>query len=667
VATNLFFAVCTLISIKSVFSVMTSASISQAILRLLLALMFFLLPASVDAVQGTASQADDLFPVPPVIKENVRFWKNIYATWSLNTAVIHDSNDLSKIYETITLLDHDLPGAARINRQVLEEARDRIARTLIKLSTGEPGSAEEKKLAALFSGPDRKARMAEASKNIRSQTGLKERFREGVIRSGTYLTEIKRILKSFRLPEELAYLPHVESSFNPRAYSKFGAAGIWQFTRATGRQYMRIDYVLDERLDPIISTRAAAKYLKNSYNTLGDWPLAITSYNYGLAGMTRAKNEKGGFVDIFKSYRKGYFKFAARNFYAEFLAALEVARQLEKELNQSLARAQNNVYLTLPGYVSVSTVSKHFKLTEKEIASLNPALLKPALLGEKLIPAGYSLRLPAGKQTNSRISAIPPSSYHKTQNKSLFHRVRQGETAGGIARRYKVPVDELMRVNNLDRYATIYTKQRLRIPGGKATVAAKNDVLEIKAQYKDKVATPANRLSIPALSPTKKRRPAEDASEFIPRQDPTVYNVFDLRTEDGKKMGNITVQPEETLSLYAEWLDTSISSIASLNGIDAGVPISPGQHLRLAFDNRSPTRFEDSRLDFLQETEEGFFSIYTIVGQKIYLVNDGDTFWDICYNKFDIPLWLLERYNSSVNLEKLSKNQKLIIPLIKQM
>ena len=92
---------------------------------------------------------------------------------------------------------------------------------------------------------------------------------EGVIRSGGYMAEMKHIFRSHNLPEDLAYLPHVESSFNTSAYSKFGAAGIWQFTRSTGKNYLNIDYVIDERRDPILSTKAAAKYLKSNFENLG--------------------------------------------------------------------------------------------------------------------------------------------------------------------------------------------------------------------------------------------------------------------------------------------------------------------------------------------------------------------------------------------------------------
>lgn len=119
--------------------------------------------------------------------------------------------------------------------------------------------------------------MAVAADSIRVQTGQKERFLEGVVRSGAYLPAIKKIFRAYNLPEDLAYLPHVESSFDTKAYSKLGASGVWQFTYSTGKQYLRIDGAVDERGDPLLAAHAAAKYLKNSYDLLGSWPLALTS------------------------------------------------------------------------------------------------------------------------------------------------------------------------------------------------------------------------------------------------------------------------------------------------------------------------------------------------------------------------------------------------------
>ena len=169
---------------------------------------------------------------------------------------------------------------------------------------------------------------ASAIEDIRFQLGQADRFRSGLIRSGAWETHIAETLANLGLPAELAVLPHVESSFNPRAYSKVGAAGLWQFMRSTGRRYMRIDAAVDDRLDPFRSTEAAAQLLAYNYRVLGSWPLALTAYNHGTAGVRHAKETLAtdDIVRIVRSYTSRTFGFASRNFYVSFLAALEIDR-----------------------------------------------------------------------------------------------------------------------------------------------------------------------------------------------------------------------------------------------------------------------------------------------------------------------------------------------------
>ncbi|MCX5870720.1 MAG: lytic transglycosylase domain-containing protein [Deltaproteobacteria bacterium] len=273
------------------------------------------------------------FPTYPAIQNNVTFWEKIYTKYSTSEAVIHDKHNVTKIYEVIPIIDYLRPGAEQINKPLLDTAKQKYIAILSRLAMGNaPITKEEHRIAAMYKGA-RKSQLQKASESVRVQIGQKERFREGVVRSGAYLPEIKRIFRSYNLPEELAYLPHVESSFNPDAYSKVGACGLWQFTRTTGKQYLRIDHTIDERQNPFRASHAAAKFLKRNHSILGSWPLALTAYNYGTSGMARAKKDKGSYEKIFLEYEEGYFKFASRNFYPEFLAAIRAAQELEKNLS----------------------------------------------------------------------------------------------------------------------------------------------------------------------------------------------------------------------------------------------------------------------------------------------------------------------------------------------
>ena len=423
------------------------------------------------ATEGLAADKNpEQFPLFPAIKNNVRFWEKIYGHYSLNEAVIHDSQDLSKVYEVVKLLDRDLPGSRRANEMAEQRAKEKYQAILTKLAQQPPSTPEEKRIAALFSGPNRGQDMARAAQNVRSQSGQRERFLAGVVTSGTYMKEMKRILRSHRLPEDLAYLAHVESSFNVRAYSKVGAAGLWQFTRSTGKRYLTIDYAVDERLDPIRATYAAAQYLQNSYRWLQDWPSAITSYNYGLPGMIRATKELGTYERVFQHYNKGHFKFASRNFYSEFLAALKVAKMLETSGAIKLAPELNCHYLNLPGYVHIRDVAKQFGISVATVKELNPALMSPVIDGEKHIPKGYSLRLPGGKETKQQIASLSPAIFKGEQKASRYHKVKKGETISSIARLHGVSTKSLLQANNLDKSGRIQISQQLIIPTKSPTV-----------------------------------------------------------------------------------------------------------------------------------------------------------------------------------------------------
>src|SRR2546423_9587556 len=143
--------------------------------------------------------------------------------------------------------------------------------------------ADDERIKELWGAGGTPARLRSAIEDIRFQLGQADRFRAGLIRSGAWETHIAETLANLGLPAELAVLPHVESSFNPAAYSKVGAAGLWQFLRSTGRRYMRIDGAGGGRPDPFPSTEAAAQLLAYNHRVLGTWPLALTAYNHGTA------------------------------------------------------------------------------------------------------------------------------------------------------------------------------------------------------------------------------------------------------------------------------------------------------------------------------------------------------------------------------------------------
>ncbi len=355
------------------------------------------------------------FPVYPLILPNVRFWEKIYGTYTETQAVLHDRAEMYRIYAVLDLMPKDTPGAGKINEKLTELARLHVKGILNKLAGGgRPQTAEELRIYNLFQQKSPAAFLA-AAESLRVQTGLKNRFRDGVIRSGAYMPAIKRILRTLDLPLELAYLPHVESSFNPEAHSKAGAVGLWQFTRYTGKEFMAVNELVDERYDLYIASEAAARFLKENYRQLGAWPLALTAYNHGRGGMLRAKAQWGSYPVIFANHTSSTFGFASRNFYPEFLAALRVARRLEADFSVIKERPLISASLRLKGYAAAAELLQYFGVSEEEFRRLNPALMKPVLEGKKYIPVETIIHLPATHFIRERIRSMPQSLLRASQ------------------------------------------------------------------------------------------------------------------------------------------------------------------------------------------------------------------------------------------------------------
>ena len=608
------------------------------------------------------------FPLYPVISKNVQFWEKIYSQYSTSQAVVHDSNNLGIVYEVLPIFSHRLPGASKINRPLLKGIKNKYTHILNQLAKGAtPKTRDEKRVAALFGKSSRK-RFQKAADSVRIQIGQKDRFLDGVIRSGAYMAQIRKIFAAQGLPTDLAYLPHVESSFNINAYSKFGASGIWQFTRSTGKQYLTINYVVDERQDPILASHAAAKFLKKNHTLLGSWPLALTAYNYGPAGMARAKKAHLSYEKIFKHYEKGHFKFASRNFYSEFLAAIRVAKRLERDPSVRKHAPRATLSFVLAAYISAPDICRHFSISEQTLKKYNPALRRSVLQGKKYIPRGYTLLLPYTNQHKIRVSKIPGRIYHKAQKPTKFHRVRAGDTAGKIAERYKVSLKSLRRTNNLDKNAAIFVGQNLRIPDtfskSRPTKPSKSSKQKYSSQQKTST-TGIRSNSVPVLTATKKQKPAwkniQKARSVILGE----LGVQKMAPGSNKAQGTIKILPNESLDLLAGWLKISVTELRTLNNFSKNRILQPDENFKINLKKVSAKQFEEKRFDFHLETEEDFFNAYKIIGVTSYKVNKGDTIWEISRKKFDIPLWLLKKYNSDLDFSKLRLSQRLTIPIVK--
>src|ERR1700751_4885353 len=317
----------------------------------------------------SARADDDPMPRPPQLERDVQFWIRVYPQIDTNAGFLHDQSNLGVVYETFPFAP-DSPPSER--QHIVEQARERYAAALRRIAGSGDGdlSPEDQRVRDLWGTEATAARLRVAVDDIRFQLGQSDRFRSGLIRSGAWETHIAETLANLGLPAELAVLPHVESSFNPSAYSKVGAAGLWQFMRSTGRRYMRIDGAVDDRLDPFRSTEAAAQLLAYNYRVLGTWPLALTAYNHGTAGVRHAKEMLGtdDIVKIVRSYSSRTFGFASRNFYVSFLAALDIDGNPEKYFGALQRNGEAKFQeVVVPGYVSISSLERALKLDGQKL------------------------------------------------------------------------------------------------------------------------------------------------------------------------------------------------------------------------------------------------------------------------------------------------------------
>ena len=414
-------------------------------------------------------------PRPEGIQQDVNFWIRVYTEVTTNEGFLHDERNLAVVYDTLKFS----PGSSSRDRQnVVDARRDKhiaaLRRIIAALDTQaerEALSDEDKRILALW-GPNPSAIiLKEATQRIRFQLGQADRFKEGLMRSSQWETHIAETFANQGLPPELAVLPHVESSFNAAAYSKVGAAGMWQFMRSTGRRYMRIDDAVDERLDPYRSTEAAAQLLAYNYRVLNSWPLALTAYNHGAAGMRRAKESVGtdDFVKINRTYNSRTFGFASRNFFPSFLAALTIDENPEKYFGPLNRRPEQKFHeVTMPAYVRLAALERALEVDREQLRLLNPGWRPTIFNGTRLVPKGYRLRLPADtaeKWTADMLMArVPGSELYAGQVVARSHRVRRGETLAEIAKRYGLTAARLAQINGLSQNATLRTGRHLNLP-----------------------------------------------------------------------------------------------------------------------------------------------------------------------------------------------------------
>lgn len=470
----------------------------------LLVVFGLLFPALVSAESAaTRRRADGVgsntLPVPATLRPQVEFWKLIFAKYGDNQVVIHDSENLGRIYRVLDFSDLAAAGVGegemqRVREESVAAEKEYTRNALLHVADCGGDTAglndDERKLARLFRGASSdEIRAAASTDRVRAQRGIKERFERGVAVSRRYSPELERIFTQEGVPAAVTRLPLVESCFNVQAYSKVGAAGVWQFMPGTGRLFMRVDDVIDERRDPLIAGRGAARFLRKSYDRLGTWPLAITAYNHGPNGIAKAVEYTGtdDIGRIVQSYRGPLFGFASRNFYAEFVAAVEIDdRYVDHFPYLEVHRPIPTELVHFPQPVSIGTALQVTALDRETFIDLNPAIGESIRSGRSMIPSGYDVRVPLGEGADARvrIAGLPPPRREASSRQAravgkpgkkaksgearkafLVHKVQKGQTLTQIAKRYGTTVDKIKVANRLGA-GGIRTGQSLRVPTG---------------------------------------------------------------------------------------------------------------------------------------------------------------------------------------------------------
>ena len=432
------------------------------------------------AATAQPTRAGSTFDVPASLRHEVSFWQDVFTVYSREQVAVHDMERLDRVYSILDF--HNLQDAGLTDNQIflqkkrVKEAEVKRIRAILRhLHRGTARTQEEARIRALFDGdssPNRFLRAADAGR-VRTQTGLREKFAAAITIGHGYFPAMEAIFRRERVPTEITRLPLVESSFNLHAYSKVGAAGLWQFMPGTARMFsLQMNDAIDQRLDPLSATRAAARFLRQSYDRLGTWPLAIMSYNHGPGGIARAKKTLGTSDEsvIIRKYRGRRFGFASRNFYPEFLAAMHAEKSYVDHFGPlPVHRPLNTDVVKLPHYVPAGSVLRCAGTSREEFGDLNPSLLGPVYDGKLRIPREYDLHLPAksGERFQQCYASLPASQkFAKQKRHFVLHRVRAGQTLGQIARHYGRSVDEIRRRNGLRNKNLIRKGQVLRIPTG---------------------------------------------------------------------------------------------------------------------------------------------------------------------------------------------------------
>lgn len=425
-----------------------------------------------------------------------------------------------------------------------------------------------------------------------------------------YLVRMQEIFREEGVPEVLAYLPFIESAYDPLAKSRVGARGIWQFMPATAKAYgLKVDYWIDERVDPEKSCRAAAKYLKYYYNKFGDWTLAIASYNAGPSRISKA-SKKLSTKDFWEIKKSKYIRHQTKSYIPAFIAGVYIAKNPTAFGFKYVPIPEESYdWVSIPDMTELSVIARCAGTDVPTLQKLNPELKR------HMTPRGYEdyqIRIPVGLSTvfNSEFSRIKP----EDRIRNLYYAVKRGDTLSSIAKRYRVSLEELRSVNSIKSSKSLKTGSVLIIP-------------VIHSSY------------LPQMVAETENIKTDD--KISVKSSHSLYNK-------GEKI-DYRVRYGDSLSQIAKKFNTNIESICAWNNVDSAQVLKKGTRLTVYY----RTRIEKGITSTANRVNNSYLT---------HVVRHGDTLYDIAKN-YNVSIANIKSLNR-MRGSRLYPGDKLLIPVV---